>query len=122
VRQLRALAETYRLQCRAVELAYAQVDAARSTLTAPPDPSARESAGNIAALTDQLLRAQAQLLRSQNLLYTTWVNYHTTRTNLDLDLERLDVDERGLVNNEPLREPDPAAPGGDPQAPPARSP
>lgn len=106
VRQLRALAEQYTLQSRAVELAYAQVDAARSTLIAPPDPAARENAGSIAALTDQLLRAQAQLLRSQNALYTVWVNYQTARTNLYLDLEMLPLDERGLWTHEPLPESD----------------
>lgn len=100
VRQMRALAESYKLQARAVELAYAQVDSARSTLVAPPDPGARESAGNIAALTDQLLRAQAQLLRSQNALYTVWTNYQTARTNLYLDLELLPLDARGLWTDE----------------------
>jgi len=102
VRQLRALAESYKLQARAVELAYAQVDSARSTLVAPPDPGARETAGNIAALTDQLLRAQAQLLRSQNALYTVWINYQVARTTTYLDLEMLPLDSRGLWNNEPL--------------------
>jgi hypothetical protein len=96
VRQLRALAESYKLQARAVELAYAQVDSARSTLVAPPDPAARESAGNIAALTDQLLRAQAQLLRSQNSLYTVWINYQAARVTLYLDLEKLPLDAKGL--------------------------
>lgn len=111
VRQLRALAETYRLQARAVELAYAQVDAARSTLVAPPDPTARESAGNIAALTDQLLRAQAQLLRSQNALYTTWVNFQTLRTNLYLDVELLPLDDRGLwIDDANTAEPAPPVP------------
>ncbi len=101
VRQLRALAQSYKLQSRAVELAYAQVDSARSTLVAPPDPGARESAGNVAALTDQLLRAQAQLLRSQNSLYAVWINYQVARTNTYLDLELLPLDARGLWTDEP---------------------
>lgn len=102
VRQLRATAESYKLQARAVELAYAQVDSARSTLVAPPDPGSRESAGNVAALTDQLLRAQAQLLRSQNALYAVWINYQIARTNTYLDLELLPLDARGLWTDEPL--------------------
>ncbi|CAN5521082.1 hypothetical protein BH11PLA2_BH11PLA2_20340 [soil metagenome] len=109
VRQLRALAESYKLQARAVELAYAQVDSARSTLVAPPDPGSRESAGNVAALTDQLLRAQAQLLKSQNSLYTVWITYQTARTNLFLDLEKMPLDAKGLWTDDNFSLPD----GGD---------
>jgi outer membrane protein TolC len=96
LRQLRSLAESYKVQQRAVELAYAQVDNARSTLLAPPDPTAREAAGSSAALTEQLLQAQNQLLQAQNALYTLWINYLNTRMNLYLDLELLPLDSRGL--------------------------
>ncbi len=96
LRQLRSLAETYKVQQRSVELAYAQVDNARSTLLAPPDPTAREAAGSSAALTEQLLQAQNQLLQAQNTLYTLWINYLNTRMNLYLDLELLPLDSRGL--------------------------
>lgn len=96
LRQLRSLAETYKVQQRSVELAYAQVDNARSTLLAPPDPTAREAAGSSAALTEQLLQAQTQLLQAQNALYTLWINYLNTRMNLYLDLELLPLDSRGL--------------------------
>ena len=96
LRQLRSLAETYKVQQRSVELAYAQVDNARSTLLAPPDPTAREAAGSSAALTEQLLQAQNQLLQAQNALYTLWINYLNTRMNLYLDLELLPLDSRGL--------------------------
>lgn len=96
MRQLRSLAETYKVQQRSVELAYAQVDNARSTLLAPPDPTAREAAGSSAALTEQLLQAQNQLLQAQNALYTLWINYLNARMNLYLDLELLPLDSRGL--------------------------
>ena len=110
LRTLRQLAETYNLQQRAVELAYAQVDNARSTFVAPPDPAARESAGNVAALTQQLLEAQSNLLQSQNDLYTTWVTYLTTRMELYLDLELLPLDARGLWTDEYAPRPDPPRP------------
>ncbi|MGL6075559.1 MAG: TolC family protein [Fimbriiglobus sp.] len=117
LRSLRAFAETYKLQQRAVELAYAQVDNAASTLVAPPDPSAREGAGSIAALTQQLLNAQRSLLGAQNDLYTTWINYQTTRMELYLDLELLPLDSRGLWTDElsstrPEQSTRPAASGG----------
>ncbi|QEL14105.1 TolC family protein [Limnoglobus roseus] len=96
LRQLRSLAETYKVQQRSVELAYAQVDNARSTLLAPPDPTVKEAAGNPAALTEQLLQAQTQLLTAQNALYTGWINYLNARMNLYLDLELLPLDSRGL--------------------------
>lgn len=108
LRSLRQLAETYNLQQRAVELAYAQVDNARSTFVAPPDPAARESAGNVAALTQQLLEAQSNLLQAQNDLYTTWVTYLTTRMELYLDLELLPLDARGLWTDEFAPRTDPA--------------
>ena len=101
LRNLRQLGQVYYLQQRAVELAYAQVDNARATLVAPPDPAARETAGNVAALTQQLLEAQSSLLTAQNNLFTTWINYQTTRLQLYLDLELLPLDARGLFNDAP---------------------
>ena len=109
LRNLRQLGQVYYLQQRAVELAYAQVDNARSTLVAPPDPAARETAGNVAALTQQLLEAQSSLLTAQNNLFTTWINYQTTRLGLYLDLELLPLDARGLFNDTPPASPAQAA-------------
>ena len=119
LRQLRQLAETYALQQRVVDLAYAQVDNARSTLLAPPDPtSTRGAAGEAAALTQQLLNAQRSLVTAQNDLYTAWVNYQSFRMNLYLDIEQLPLDARGLWIDEPLpapradRDPGGTLPGG----------
>jgi hypothetical protein len=134
LRELRALAETYRLAKRSIELAYAQVDNARSTLLAPPDPlAARGAAGEAAALTQQLLNAQNRLLGAQNDLYAVWINYQTARMTLSLNLELLPLDARGIWNDEPLRccepVPDSRTPGPEPSAdpdgaerPPARLP
>jgi outer membrane protein TolC len=125
LRQLRQLTQSYKLQQRAVELAYAQVDNARSTLTAPPDPTARDTAAAQAALTEQLLSAQQALVQAQNTLYTTWMAFQATRMDYFLGLERLPLDARGLWTDErsdpalqePGPAPRPAPPGGGERAP-----
>ena len=118
LRGLRQLAESYRLQQRAVELAYAQVDNARSTLVAPPDPTARDTAAAQAALTEQLLSAQTALVQAQNTLYSTWVAYTASRIEFLLDLELLTLDSRGLWTDEqqPLPPPPAPVPAGGPAA------
>jgi outer membrane protein TolC len=112
LRQVRQLEQTLVVQQRAVELAYQQVDNARGTLLAPPDPRVDVSAA-AAAQTEQLLQVQGALVRAQNDLFTTWVRYLTARMNLFLDLELLTLDARGLWCDE-QPPPAPAAP-----APPA---
>jgi len=96
LRNIRQLAEAYVLQQRAVELAYAVLDNAQSTLDAPPDPTVRDISASAAALTNQLLQAQSSLLRAQSDLYTIWVNYLNARMELYLDLEMLPLDARGI--------------------------
>jgi outer membrane protein TolC len=98
LRQLRQFAETYKIQQRAIEIAYAQVDNARNTFVAPPDPGVG-GGGNqasVAALTEQLLNAQGALVQTQNQLFVTWINSQNIRLNLALDLELLPLDSRGL--------------------------
>lgn len=95
LRLVRQLEQSLLVQQRAVELAYQQVDNARSTLLAPPDPRV-DAAANAAGQTEQLLQVQGALVRAQNDLYTTWVRYLTARMNLFLDLELLTLDARGL--------------------------
>jgi hypothetical protein len=122
LRQLRQFAETYKIQQRGIELAYAQVDNARNTFVAPPDPGPGGGGGqaNVASLTEQLLNAQNSLLQTQNQLFTTWVNFQNTRMNLALDLELLPLDTRGLWTDDRLTPPA-DRPVADP-APPARGP
>jgi len=96
IRQLRALAELYRIQQRVVELGYSQVDNAQAVLLQPPDPQARADAGSAAALTQQVLQTQSSLLAAQNQLFTLWVSYLTARMQLYLDLELLHLNERGV--------------------------
>lgn len=98
LRQLRVLAENYKIQQRAVELAYALVENSLDVLQAPPDPRnvGGQSAGNAAALTQQLLNAQSSLLQAQNALYTVWINYLIARMTFYRDLELLPLDPRGV--------------------------
>jgi hypothetical protein len=96
IRELRVIAELYRTQQRLIELGYSQVDNAQAILLAPPAPGAQTDAGSAAALTNQVLQAQQSLLQAQNTLYTIWVNYLTSRMTFYLDLELLQLDERGL--------------------------
>ena len=109
LRQLRQLGETYKIQQRGIELAYAQVDNARNTFVAPPDPGiggGGNNQANVAALTEQLLNAQSALLQTQNQLFTTWINYQNARMSLALDLELLPLDTRGLWTDERTNPPD----------------
>ena len=102
VRQLRTLAELYRIQQRVVELGYSQVDNAQALLIAPPAPNEQQSAGNAAALTQQVLQNQSNLVQAQNQLYFIWVSYLTARMNLYLDLELMQLDDRGVWRDEQI--------------------
>lgn len=123
LRNLRNLAESYKISQRTVELAYAQVDNARGTFVAPPDPAARDTAGSVAALTQQLLEAQSSLVQAQNDLYTVWTNYLIARMELYLDMDLLPLDNRGIWTDDPAPSsppdaPAPPAPGAIPLPPP----
>jgi hypothetical protein len=111
IREVRTLAELYRVQQRLIEIGYFQVDNAEAILLAPPAPGAQTDAGSAAALTQQVLRAQQDLLAAQNQMFTLWVNYLSSRMALYLDLELMQIDERGVWCNESLPT-DEAADGG----------
>jgi hypothetical protein len=96
VRRLRTLAELYRIQQRVVELQYSQVDNAQAILFAPPVPGAGSDAGSAAALTQQVLSAQSSLVSAQNNLFQIWVSYLTARMTFYLDLEQMQLDDRGV--------------------------
>jgi hypothetical protein len=103
IRQLRQLAENYRIQQRAVELAYLQLENALEVFRSPPIPtsstdsaSLANSAANAAALTQQVLNAQRSLPSAQNQLYLVWISFQTTRLQLYRDLELLPLDQRGV--------------------------
>src|SRR5262249_46338295 len=101
IRQLRVLAEQYKIQQRQVELAYLTVESSLDTFQAPPAPVAIggpgvDTATRAATLTNQLLTAQRSLPNAQNLLLTAWINYLTLRLQLYRDLELMPLDFRGV--------------------------
>ena len=102
IREIRTIAELYRVQQRLIELGYFQVDNAEALLLAPPAPGAQTDAGSAASLTLQVLNAQQSLLSAQNQLYNIWVNYLSSRMALYLDLEKMQIDERGVWSDESL--------------------
>jgi len=123
LRNLRVQAENYRIQQRAIEVAYDQVENSLDVLQAPPQPDAggaggggaaqpgraaqqgQQQAANAASLTQQLLSAQNSLLRAQNSLYTVWVDYLVARMTFYRDIERLPLDLRGVWIDEPCSPP-----------------
>ena len=96
VRELRTIAKLYLIQQRVVQLQYAQVDSATAVLFAPPAPGTNTDAGSSAALTQQVLNAQSTLVNAQNTLYQLWVAYLTSRMSFYLDLEQMQLDDRGV--------------------------
>ncbi|HEX4590372.1 MAG TPA: hypothetical protein VH120_10615, partial [Gemmataceae bacterium] len=118
IRQLRVLAENYRIQQRQVELAYLTVENSLDTLRAPPGAGAQQStAAQAAALTQQLLNAQSRVPTAQNALLTVWINYLNSRLQLYRDLELMPLDPRGVWIDDPATlccDPpaDQSAPGG----------
>jgi hypothetical protein len=77
-------------------VAYSQRDNALGTLRVPSPPGQLTSAGNAAALTQQLLSAQSTVLQSEDAMYQFYVNYLVTRLALYRDLELMPLDPRGV--------------------------
>jgi hypothetical protein len=125
IRQLRQLAEQYRLQIKVVELAYLTVENSLDVFNQPPAPGLApgpapapgaaggaagaggagaggggaptiDTATRAAALVNQLLSAQRGLPIAQNAVLTAWVNYLNTRYQLYRDLELMQLDNRGV--------------------------
>jgi hypothetical protein len=96
LRALRVQAQNYKIQQRAVPVAYSQRDNALETLRVPNPPGTSSSAGNAAALTQQLLSAQSTVLQNENALYQFYVSYLVARLQLFRDLELMPLDPRGV--------------------------
>jgi hypothetical protein len=97
IRSLRVLAENYKIQQRQVELAYSQVENSLDVLEQPLAPGQSPTAGNAAALTQQLLNAQRSLPTAQTQLFNVWIQFLTTRLQLYRDLElMLPLSDRGV--------------------------
>jgi hypothetical protein len=118
LRALRVQAANYKIQQRAVPVAYSQRDNALETLRVPNPPGTASSAGNAAALTQQLLSAQSTVLLNENLLYQSFVNYYVNRLQLYRDLELMPLDPRGVwIDEHTTRDCDACLPGAVPTAP-----
>lgn len=101
VRQLRQLQENFKIQQRALQLSYSQMDQALEAQFAPADPRrVSADAGSAAALTDQVIRAQQNIPRAQNDLFRSWVDYLSSRMELYRDLELMQIDNRGVWIND----------------------
>lgn len=97
LRALQVLANNFKIQQQAVELAFLQVESALETFQAPPPPGGGgDNAASAAALTQQLLNAYARLPSEQTKLVTIWLNYQIARQQLFLDLELMPLDFRGV--------------------------
>lgn len=121
LRQLRVLAENYKIQQRQVELAYLTVESSLDTFRAPPQPTPQgvttpttSTAVSAASLTQQLLSAQSSLPRAQNALLSVWISYLITRLDLYRDLELMQIDSRGVWIDECPACPGPAQTPGQP--------
>jgi hypothetical protein len=100
----------HRVQKRAIELAYMQVDQALQAFSQPQAPpvsglepaglvgpvAQRPQVGDPAALTQQLLTTQSSLLTAQNNLYSTWIGYLNARMYFFRDLGTIQFDNRGV--------------------------
>ncbi|HEY8506085.1 MAG TPA: TolC family protein, partial [Gemmataceae bacterium] len=110
LRQLRVLAETYRIQQRAVEVAYLSLETAFEEFDAPRT----EQRFDVAGETQQLLNAQARLPQSQREIYAVWIDYLTARMQLYRDLELMPLDARGVWIDDLSRQDEAPADGDGP--------
>ncbi len=78
LRELRALAEVYRLQQRVVELSFANMEIAHAEL------KSQEKMGDLVA---QILTPLRRIQQAKGKLLHTWIAFHVTRLNLYRDLE-----------------------------------
>jgi hypothetical protein len=93
LRNLRRLEEDYKIKKRSLVLAYLQVNQARETLVADPDPSRPTEPAN---LTESLLNALRSVPRAEDELTESWISYTTERMQLYRDLELMRIDSRGV--------------------------
>jgi hypothetical protein len=117
IRQLRVLAQNYKIQQRQVELAYLTVENSLDVFSAPPGATGvvaggASSAVQAATLTNQLLGAQGRLPAAQNQLLTVWTSYLQTRFQLYRDIELMPLDFRGVWIDDPTACDDAVCPAG----------
>ncbi len=129
LRNLRITAYNYqRVQRRNMELAYYVLDQSLQLVIAPvptgggglvSPPTPPPTQGDLAALTLQLINAQAALVGAQNDLFNQWLGYLQNRINLYRDMGLMPLDSRGLWNEKvsykPGEAPNEVEQGGQPR-------
>jgi hypothetical protein len=110
IRQLLVLSKNYKIQQRALKLAYVVVENSLETFQAPPGganppgvvpaPGTASTTGAAGgqgqAFTQALLTAQTGLYRAQLQMLSIWITYLNTRLQLYRDLELMPLDFRGV--------------------------
>ena len=119
VRQLHLFGENYKIQQKVIQSLYSQVENALELIVAPADPDNLKSTGTAgavaaAALTNQYLQALSGLNGAQTKMYDYWLSFLATRMQLYTDLERLNLDSRGVWTDESGKS-DPGQPAADQQ-------
>ena len=98
LRQLRLLEQSFEISRQQLLSAARQLDNARIILLGPRN---RRSENDTTTL--NLLQALSSLLQARNALADTYITYQQQRVQLFLDLEVLQLDQRGFPTNDPLR-------------------
>lgn len=98
LRQLRLLQQSFEISRQQLLSAARQLDNARTILLGPRN---RRSENDTTTL--NLLQALSSLLQARNALANTYINFQQQRVQLLLDLEVLQLDQRGFPTNDPLR-------------------
>jgi outer membrane protein TolC len=106
LRQLRLTKESFEISRQSLLSATRQLEGVRITLLGPRQRGAND------ATTLNLLQALRQLLDARNGLAANYINYQQQRVQLLLDLESLQLDQRGLPTHDPLHLANPLAPAG----------
>jgi hypothetical protein len=102
LRQLRLQQQQFEISRQQLLSAARQLDNARITLLGPRN---RRSENDTTTL--NLLQALTSLLQARNALADTYIIFQQQRVQLLLDLEVLQLDQRGFPTNDPLRLADP---------------
>ncbi|MFO0807255.1 MAG: TolC family protein [Gemmataceae bacterium] len=97
LRQLRVIAENYKIQQRQLKVTYSRRDSSLETFRAPSRPG---EASNAVANTQNLLDAQSRVPQTENALYQLYINYLITRLQLYRDLQLMPLDPRGVWTDE----------------------
>lgn len=108
-RQLQVLNENFEVARQALRLAATQLDLAVEEATAPPKPGqpVQRSNGQQGL---NLLNALNSLLEAQNDLIGIWVDYERSRINIYRDMGIMEIDPRGVWNDEFYQQSTPSNP------------